>query len=137
MGGDQGLGGVLAQADLEGVRSVGDAAVAGLLPDAGGVVLPSQMVAPSEVVALDGSRGACEPLCAASAGLPPHVTLDLTDEDVEGWSARAPVKLESVAALVRLQDHVLASVVTTDHIVRLLVGGGGERGSVTHSVDVR
>ena len=93
MGGDHGWGGGLAQAELEGVRSVGDAAVAGLLPDAGCVVLPSQMVTPSEVVALDGSCGACEPLGAASAGLPPHVTLDLTDLDRPAWSSSQPVEI--------------------------------------------
>ena len=130
------LGVVLAQADLESVRGVGDAAVAGLLPDAGGVVLPGQMTAASEVVALDGSRGSCEPLGTARPGFPSHIALDLTHEDVEGRSPGVPEKLESVAVLVGLQDHVLARVVPTDHIVGLLVGGGREGSRVTHSVDV-
>lgn len=134
MGVDCGRGGVLPEADLEGVRSVGDAAEADLLPDTDGVVLARQVVTSSKVVALDGSRSSSEPLGAARPRPPPHVALQLTDADVEVWSPRGPEELESVAALGRLQDHVLARVITADHGVGLLARGGREGGCVAHSV---
>ena len=127
-------GGVQAEADLESVRSVGDAAVADLLPDTDGVVLPGQVVTSSEVVALDGSSSSCEPLGAARPRLPPHIALQLTDSDVEFWSPSGPEKLQSVAVLVGLQDHVLSIVHTTDHVVGLLVRGGSEGSCVAQSV---
>ena len=134
MGVDGGRGGVLPEADLEGVRSVGDAAEADLLPDTDGVVLARQVVTSSKVVALDGSRSSSEPLGAARPRLPPHIALQLTHSDVEVWSPCGPEKLESVAALASLQDHVLPRVLTTDHVVGLLVRGGCEGSCVAESV---
>ena len=123
-------GSVQAEADLESVCTVGDAAVACLLPDTDGVVLARQVVTSSEVVALDSSSNSCEPLGAPRPRLPPHIALQLTHSDVEVWSPSGPEELESVAVLVSLQDHVLPRVLATDHVVGLLVRGGGERSCV-------
>ena len=79
------------------------------------------MVTPGKVVTLNSSREAGEPLSTPGRGLPPHVALDLTDSDVEGRSARGPLELQSVAGGRGLQYHVLAEVVTADHVV----GSGG------------
>ena len=110
-------GSVQAEADLESVCTVGDAAVADLLPDADGVVLASEVVTSSKVVTLNSSSEPSEPLSAARLGLPPHVALNLTDSDVPGGRARAPLELEGVAGRRSLQYHVLAEVVTADHVV--------------------
>ena len=80
MGADRGRvgGGVETQADLEGVRSVGDAAVASLLPDTDGVVLVGKMDSSSKVITLQCSSHSCKPLGASCTWSPLSITLNLT-----------------------------------------------------------
>ena len=58
----EGRSGVQAEADLESIGCVGDAAEASLLPDTDGVVLASQVVTSRPVVALHRACSPCEPL---------------------------------------------------------------------------